>query len=432
MALGATLSRSGFPSCKPSAPAGSYFCCKPPSKATAAAASVGNGVLAINRSSWRCMSTATASREAMAGRRQEKKGVVDKEEEWRSYLAPERLQVLKEMEPWVEEHVLPLLKSVEASWQPSDLLPDPAALGSDGFHEACIELRERAAGVPDELLVCLVANMVTEEALPTYPSGLNRLEVVRDATGADTTAWARWIRGWSAEENRHGDVLNRYMHLSGRFDMREVERTVQRLIRDGITVHAPASPFHGFVYVAFQERATAIAHGNTARLVGARGAGDAALARICGTVAADEKRHEAAYTRIMGRLFEADPDAAVRAMAYMMRRRIDMPTAFINDGRHSGGDFYARFIAIAEKAGTYTLSDYRGILQHLIRQWGVEELTAGLSGEGRRAQDYLGALPNKIQRMEEKAHDRAVKAGKKPTPIPISWIFDRPISVVLT
>jgi hypothetical protein len=28
-------------------------------------------------------------------------------------------------------------------------------------------------------------------------------------------------------------VLNRYMYLSGRFDMREVERTVQRLIRDG-------------------------------------------------------------------------------------------------------------------------------------------------------------------------------------------------------
>ncbi|CAN6305549.1 unnamed protein product [Urochloa humidicola] len=432
MALAATVSWFGwFPSCKSSPAGGSYFYCKPPASKATAAASVGNGVREINRSSWRCRSTATASREAMAGRRHEKKGVVNEEEEWRSYLAPERLQVLREMEPWVEEHVLPLLKSVEASWQPSDLLPDPAALGSDGFHEACLELRERAAGVPDELLVCLVANMVTEEALPTYPSGLNRLEVVRDATGADATAWARWIRGWSAEENRHGDALNRYMHLSGRFDMREVERTVQRLIRDGMTVHAPASPFHGFVYVAFQERATAIAHGNTARLVWARGAGDAALARICGTVAADEKRHEAAYTRIVGRLFEADPDAAVRAMAYMMRRRIDMPTAFISDGRHSSGDLYARFIAIAEKAGTYTLSDYRGILEHLMRQWGVEELTAGLSGEGRRAQDYLCALPNKIQRMEEKVLERAAKAAKKPTPIPISWIFDRPISIVL-
>ncbi|KAJ1254898.1 hypothetical protein BS78_K310200 [Paspalum vaginatum] len=404
---------------------------------TAAAALVGNDgtAVAINRRSWRCRSMATAASIAPAvGRRRsaEKKDAVVEEEEWRSYLAPERLEVLRQLEPWVEEHVLPLLKPVEASWQPSDLLPDPAALGSDGFHAACLELRAGAAGVPDNLLVCLVANMVTEEALPTYPSGLNRLEGVRDTTGADATAWARWIRGWAAEENRHGDVLNRYMHLSGRFDMREVERTVQRLIRDGMVVHAPASPYHGFIYVAFQERATAIAHGNTARLVGASGAGDATLARICGTVAADEKRHEAAYTRIMGKLFEADPDAAVRAMAYLMRRRIDMPTALINDGRHSGGtDFYARFVAIAHQAGTYTVSDYCGILEHLIRQWGVEELAEGLSGEGSRARDYLCALPHKIQRMEEKAHDRAVKAQKKPTPIPINWIFDRIVSVVL-
>jgi acyl-[acyl-carrier-protein] desaturase len=103
---------------------------------------------------------------------------------------------------------------------------------------------------------------------------------VRDATSNNATAWARWIRGWSKEENRHDDVLNHYMYLSGRVDMREVEHTVQRLIRDGMTVRAPASPFHGFVYVAFQVRATAVARGNTTLLVG--GAGDVALARICG------------------------------------------------------------------------------------------------------------------------------------------------------
>ncbi|CAN6299813.1 unnamed protein product [Urochloa humidicola] len=419
MALAATFSRIGFPSCKPNAAAGRSCYYKPPTKAAAPA---GNGVLAIRHSNgWRCRSSARASTESISA-----------EVEWRSYLAPEKLEVLRRLEPWVEDHVLPLLKSVEESWQPSDLLPDPAALDSDGFRAACVDLRAAAAGVPDELLVCLVANMVTEEALPTYPSGLNRFKAVRDATGTDGTAWARWIRGWSAEENRHGDVLNRYMYLCGRFDMREVERTVQRLIRDGMYVHAHASPFHGFVYVAFQERATAIAHGNMARLVGPRGAGDETLARICGTVAADEKRHEAAYTRIMGKLFETEPDAAVRAVAYMMRRGIDMPTAFINDGScQRGGDFYARFIAIAEKAGTYTLSDYRGILEHLMRQWGVEDITAGLSGEGRRARDYLCALPDKIKRMEEKAHDRAVKARKEPTPIPISWIFGRTINVVV-
>jgi len=260
--------------------------------------------------------------------------------------APARLEVLEQMEPWVEAHVLPLLKPAEEAWQPADLVPDAAALGADGFHAACVELRGRAAGVPDAHLVCLVGNMVTEEALPTYQSMANRFESARDVTGADATAWARWIRGWSAEENRHGDVLNRYMYLSGRLDMRQVERTVHRLIGSGMAMHAPASPYHGFIYVAFQERATAISHGNTARNV--RAHGDDALARICGAIASDEKRHEAAYTRVVERLLEADPDTTVRALAYMMRRRITMPAALMDDGRDA--DLFAHYAAAAQQA----------------------------------------------------------------------------------
>uniref|UniRef100_A0A0E0EIY7 Acyl-[acyl-carrier-protein] desaturase n=1 Tax=Oryza meridionalis TaxID=40149 RepID=A0A0E0EIY7_9ORYZ len=360
---------------------------------------------------------ATSRREAEA----------EEADEVRRCLAPARLEVLEQMEPWVEAHVLPLLKPAEEAWQPADLVPDAAALGADGFHAACVELRGRAAGVPDAHLVCLVGNMVTEEALPTYQSMANRFESARDVTGADATAWARWIRGWSAEENRHGDVLNRYMYLSGRLDMRQVERTVHRLIGSGMAMHAPASPYHGFIYVAFQERATAISHGNTARNV--RAHGDDALARICGAIAADEKRHEAAYTRVVERLLEADPDTTVRALAYMMRRRITMPASLMDDGRDA--DLFAHYAAAAQQAGTYTASDYRGILEHLIRRWRVAELEAGLSGEGRRARDYVCALPQKIRRMEEKAHDREAQMRKRPTAIPFSWIFDRPVDVML-
>ena len=96
----------------------------------------------------RCRSTAVTAREK-------------EEDEWRSYLVPEKLEVFRQLEPWVEEQMLPLLKPVEDSWQPSDLLPDPAALGADGFHAACADLRAGAARVPDDLLVCLVGNMVT-------------------------------------------------------------------------------------------------------------------------------------------------------------------------------------------------------------------------------------------------------------------------------
>ncbi|XP_071676977.1 stearoyl-[acyl-carrier-protein] 9-desaturase, chloroplastic-like [Lolium perenne] len=57
------------------------------------------------------------------------------------------------------------------------------------------------------------------------------------------------------------------------------------------------NPYISFVYTRFQERATAVSHGNTARLARARG--DGVLARVCGTIAADDKRHEIAYARIV-------------------------------------------------------------------------------------------------------------------------------------
>lgn len=58
--------------------------------------------------------------------------------------------------------------------------------------------------------------MITEEALPSYHSMLNRLDEAGDRTGFDQGPWARWNRAWTAEENRHGDLLNKYLYLSGR------------------------------------------------------------------------------------------------------------------------------------------------------------------------------------------------------------------------
>ncbi|KAK1652131.1 hypothetical protein QYE76_069936 [Lolium multiflorum] len=65
----------------------------------------------------------------------------------------------------------------------------------------------------------------------------------------------------------------------------------------------------GFVYTSFQERATAVSHGNTAHLARARG--DNVLTRFCGTIAANEKRHETAYARIVEQQLRLDPDGAI-------------------------------------------------------------------------------------------------------------------------
>ena len=110
-------------------------------------------------------------------------------------------------------------------------MPDPA---SDGFHDQVKELRERAKEIPADYFVVLVGNMITEEALPTYLAMLNTMDGMRDETGTDATPWAIWARAWTAEENRHGDLLNKYLYLSGRVDMKQVEKTIQHLIGLGM------------------------------------------------------------------------------------------------------------------------------------------------------------------------------------------------------
>ena len=146
-------------------------------------------------------------------------------------MPPHKIEIFKSMENWVEENVLIHLKPVEKCWQPQDFLPDPA---SDGFHERVKELQERAKGTPDDYFVVLVGHMITEEALPTYQTQINITDGIRDETGASPSSWATWTRAWTAEENRHGDLLNKYLYLSGRVDMKQIEKTIQYLIRAGM------------------------------------------------------------------------------------------------------------------------------------------------------------------------------------------------------
>lgn len=146
-------------------------------------------------------------------------------------MPPQKIEIFKSLDDWARDNILSHLKPVEKCWQPQDFLPDPA---SDGFHDEVKELRERAKEIPDDYFVCLVGDMITEEALPTYQTMLNTLDGVRDETGASPTAWAVWTRAWTAEENRHGDLLNKYLYLTGRVDMRQIEKTIQYLIGSGM------------------------------------------------------------------------------------------------------------------------------------------------------------------------------------------------------
>lgn len=66
-----------------------------------------------------------------------------------------------------------------------------------------------------------------------------------------------------AEENRHGDLLNKYLYLTGRVNLRQIEVTIQKLISAGMDPKTENNSYLGFVYTSFQERATKVQNLNT-------------------------------------------------------------------------------------------------------------------------------------------------------------------------
>ncbi len=320
--------------------------------------------------------------------------------------------VLSQLEGFAEE-MLPLLKSVQDSWQPSDFLPDMAR---EDWQPKIIALRQMTAGISDEVLAVLVGNTITEEALPSYQTSLGRIRGLRDETGEGQNAWAVWMRGWTAEEKRHGDLLSKYLYLSGRVNMHSLEVTTQNLIRNGFNSKSENDPYRALVYVSFQERATKISHANTGKL--AETCGDPTLARICSVIAKDEARHEEAYKRFFHKIVEADPENAVKAFAHMMEQRVSMPALLMSDG--TGCDLFGQFAIVAQRIGVYTIRDYGEVIRHLVDTWGIASIS-GLTGESARSQEYLCRLSDRYALKADRIEETLKRIPKEP----FEWIFGR-------
>ncbi|XP_042486970.1 stearoyl-[acyl-carrier-protein] 9-desaturase 6, chloroplastic-like [Macadamia integrifolia] len=336
-------------------------------------------------------------------------------------MPPEKREVFKSLDGWATETILPMLKPVEQSWQPHDFLPD-STQPTDSFMDQVRVLREQTSGLPDDYLVALVGDMITEEALPTYMSMLNRFDGVEDETGSCSDPWSVWTRAWTAEENRHGDLLKTYLYLSGRVNMPTIERTIQHLIGAGMETGLENNPYLGFVYTSFQERATFISHGNTARL--AKEHGDLALARICGIIASDEKRHENAYIKMVEKLLEMDPTDTMLAISDMMHKNITMPAHLMYDGEDP--HLFHHFSAVAQRLGVYTAKDYADILDFLVGRWKLEKIE-GLSSSGHQAQDFVCGLAPRLRKLQERADQRAHKM--QPQNVRFSWIFNKEVTL---
>ncbi|MFN3849037.1 MAG: acyl-ACP desaturase [Spirosomataceae bacterium] len=305
-----------------------------------------------------------------------------------------RIEVMNYIAEKMDEIVNEYLKPIEQNWQPSDFLPDST---SENFLPDVKLLQESAKELPYDYIAVLIGDTITEEALPTYESWLIAMQGVDQEN--QPNGWTKWIRAWTAEENRHGDLLNKYLYLSGRVNMREMEVSTQYLIADGFDIQTGTDPYKNFVYTSFQELATNISHRRTATL--AKQFGNSILSKMCGVIASDEMRHAKAYKSFVSRIFEVDPSEMMLAFEDMMKKKIVMPAHFLRETGIRIGETFSHFSDAAQRLGVYTTNDYIEIMEGLIAEWNIEKI-AGLNEAGEKARDYIMNLPARLRRVAER------------------------------
>ena len=304
-----------------------------------------------------------------------------------------RKEVMRSMADQVENFISSYLTPVEKIWQPIDFLPDPS---SENFKYDVEELQNYAQEMDYDLFVTLIGDCITEEALPSYESWIMDIDGV-DQENRD--GWSKWVRSWTAEENRHGDLLNKYLYLCGRVNMREVEVTTQYLIQDGFDLGTSMDPYRNFVYTSFQETATNISHRRVASL--SKTTGNKKLSKMCGVIAADEARHAKAYKHFVTKIFEIDPSEMMLAFEDMMRKKIVMPAHMMRESGQKAGELWGHFSDAAQRAMVYTGHDYIDILKGLLDEWKIDQIN-GLNEKAEKAQEYLMKLPGRLQKITDR------------------------------
>ncbi len=307
-----------------------------------------------------------------------------------SDLRREVMQTLaKSMDEFLDKYLVP----IEENWQPADMLPDSS---SPNFVSKVEEIQELSKDLDYDLLAVLIGDTITEEALPTYEAWLMNIDGIDQQ---NSTGWSQWVRAWTAEENRHGDLLNRYLYLTGRVNMRELETSTQHLINDGFDIQTANDPYRSFIYTSFQETATNLSHRRVA--VHAKKSGNVGLAKICGIIAHDESRHARAYKNFVSRILEIDPSEMMIAFEDMMKKKIVMPAHYLRESGGKISELFEHFSDAAQRTKVYTTQDYIDILKTLLSEWDIENVTS-LNDSAERARDYLMNLPSRLQRISER------------------------------
>lgn len=288
-------------------------------------------------------------------------------------------EVLKSLElqvqEWIEDHILK-----RKLWFSSDFLPVDEKNDEDKDN-VVKKLRERVKGLKDSVRVAVAVNLLTEEGLPHFH------KLIAKYLG-DRSFWSKWNNMWTAEEDRHGNVLRDYARDSRLFNFKEIEMMQFHYVESGFNPDWDKDPYKVFVYTTLQERATQISHKNTGKLAGDN---EPLLNGILSNIAADEAKHYTFYRNVFKEILSRDPNNAMISAAAIMPA-IDMPGISMPNFREMAD--------IVRREDIYGPNDYKKIVEEAIKFWGIEFVT-GLNDAASKAQEKIMSIPKRLEKVAE-------------------------------
>lgn len=297
-----------------------------------------------------------------------------------------KIEVLEDLEEKVRE-LMEIHERKRELWFPSDLL-GPA---EDECPEANLaQLRAQAAGIPDAARAALALNLLTEEGLPHF----HRLLAVYLG---DESFWRSWNNLWTAEEDRHGQVLHDYVRDTRLLKQRKLEEMQFEYLRAGFHPQWDRDPYRVFAYTTVQERATQFSHSETGKIVAEY---EPRLGIVLTQVAKEEARHYTFYRTVFEEILKRDPDQALHSASFILPA-IDMPGVTMPG--------FKELADVIRRAGIYGPRDYLRIVQEQIRYWKIESME-GLNGLGRKAQEKILGIPARLKRIAD--HMETKSKGK--------------------
>jgi acyl-[acyl-carrier-protein] desaturase len=290
-----------------------------------------------------------------------------------------KTEVLKCLEnnvkEWIESHL-----AKRKLWYSSDFLPSDEKTDDDK-NSVSQKLKERAKGIKDSVRTALAVNLLTEEGLPHFHTLISKYL-------GDNSFWAKWTNMWTAEEDRHGNVIRDYVRDSRIFNFKEIEMMQYNYVEAGFNPDWGMDPYKLFVYTTLQERATQISHKNTGK---AAGSDEPLLNGILSSIAADEAKHYTFYRNVFKEILTLDPERALLSAVTIMPA-IDMPGVAMPNFREMAD--------VVRRSGIYGPWEYKTIVEDVIKFWEIDLIT-GLNDLAAKAQEKILAIPQRLQKIAE-------------------------------